>query len=76
MRVYYTTRDNGDGSSSVDFFDSQQCIDWLEDEENGREEYWMGEGGGWFEVPDGTEIVFPSTWVKIKTMNDLVQDSN
>lgn len=72
MRVYFTTCDNGDGSASVCFFDSQECIDFLEDEENGLEEYWAGEGGSWFEVPDGTEIVLAGApYAKIKTLEEL-----
>lgn len=48
MRVYFTTQDNGDGSSSVVFFDSQECIDFLE--ENDPDTYASGEGGSSFEI--------------------------
>lgn len=71
MKIFYTTCDNGDGSSSVEFFDSQECIDYLEDEETGDEAYWSGEGGSWFEVPDGTVITFPSAYHKIKTLEEV-----
>ena len=54
MRVYYTTTNNGDGSASVSFFESQAAINALEDAD--PETYGSGEGGGFFDVPDGTEV--------------------
>lgn len=58
--IYYTTSDNGDGSSSVQFFDCQEAIDILE--EHDPEGYGCGEGGSSFEI-DG-EI----TGIDIKTL--------
>lgn len=45
--IYYTAVDCGDGSLSVNFYDSHECIDLLEeyDLEGAR-----GEGGGSFTV--------------------------
>lgn len=75
MRVFYTTSDNGDGSNSVEFFDSQECIDWLESDENpSSDDYQSGEGGSYFDVPDGTTFTFPGSWMKIKTLADLNSD--
>lgn len=54
MRVFYTTSDGGDGSSSVSFFESQKCIDMIEEAD--PDTYGSGEGGSWFEVPDGTPV--------------------
>lgn len=64
MKVYYTGTDGGDGSVGVSFYDSKACIEKLEkhDPEGHR-----GEGGGWFEVPDGTKI----TGIEIETMADV-----
>lgn len=53
-RVYYTTTNNGDGSSSVEFFETQEQIDELEEED--PETYGMGEGGSWFEISDDAVI--------------------
>ena len=64
MRVYYTTSDGGDGSSSVQFFESQECIDLLEDYD--PEGYASGEGGGWFDV-EGT-----ITGITIKTLASVL----
>ena len=47
MRIYYTAVDNGDGSLGVEFFESQECINRLEDT---LPEYYRGEGGGYFDV--------------------------
>lgn len=47
MRYYFTTRDNGDGSSSVEFFESREAIQFAE--EHWPEEYGSGEGGGWLD---------------------------
>jgi hypothetical protein len=54
MKVWYTTRDGGDGYASVSFFESQEGIRILEEAD--PETYGCGEGGSWFEVPDGTVI--------------------
>lgn len=48
MKVFYTTYDCGDGSNTVRFFDSQECISLLEDHD--PEGYGCGEGGGSFDV--------------------------
>jgi hypothetical protein len=45
--IYYTGVDGGDGSVSVSFYDSQECIDLLEEHDP---EYHRGEGGGSFTV--------------------------
>lgn len=47
MRIYYTTSNNGDGSSSVEFFSDKECIGVLE--EANPESYAGGEGGGYFD---------------------------
>lgn len=52
MKVYYTATNGGDGSASVSFFETQACIDKLEEAD--PETYGQGEGGSSFEVPDGT----------------------
>ncbi len=56
--MYYTTIDNGDGSSSTRFFESQECIDYLEDVN--PEAFGAGEGGSWFEY-EGTISIIPET---------------
>lgn len=43
--IYYTASDNGDGSVSVSFYDSGECIDLLEKHDP---ESYRGEGGGSF----------------------------
>lgn len=48
VRVYYTSVNCGDGSHHVEFFESQECISFLE--EHDPESYSEGEGGGSFEV--------------------------
>lgn len=48
MKVFYTTYDCGDGSNTVHFFESQECIDLLEDCD--PDNYCCGEGGGSFDV--------------------------
>lgn len=65
-RIYYTVRDNGDGSHTVEFFDSQKCIDYLE--ENDCETYGTGEGGGFFDI-EGTV-----SEIHIQTMSELFTD--
>lgn len=45
-KIFYTTADNGDGSSSVWFFESQECIQALENHDPGT--WAAGEGGGSF----------------------------
>lgn len=47
MRVFYTAVDCGDGSCNVEFYESQECIDLLEEHDP---ECYRGEGGGWFDV--------------------------
>jgi hypothetical protein len=64
MRIFYTTTNNGDGSSSVSFYESQECIDMLE--ESDPETYGSGEGGSYFDV-EGT-----ITGITIETMEDVL----
>lgn len=66
MRIFYTTTNNGDGSSSVAFYDSQECIDKLE--EHDPETYGSGEGGSYFDV-EGT-----ITGITIETMEDVLEE--
>lgn len=66
MRIFYTTSNNGDGSASVHFFESQECIDLLEDHD--PETYASGEGGGWFDV-EGT-----ITGIEIQSLAEVQQD--
>ncbi len=54
QRIWYTGTDGGDGSIGVSFYESQECIELLEEE---QPEYYRGEGGSWFEVPDGVDVV-------------------
>lgn len=69
MKVFYTVVKDGSifhaNSAFVAFFDSEECITKLE--EKGAEGYRAGEGGGSFEVPDGTII----TGIQIQTMADV-----
>ncbi len=66
MRIYYTCSNNGDGSSSVRFYESQECIDLLEDKD--PEGYAGGEGGGYFYV-EGTV-----TGLDIETLEQVKED--
>lgn len=61
--IYYTTSNNGDGSASVWFLESQACIDLLEEKD--PEGFGMGEGGGFFTLDGETSI-------KVDTMQDVV----
>ena len=72
MKIFYINADNGDGSSRTEFYDSMECIEYLTDEDNGREEYWDGDGGsyGSFEAPGGIE--FDSRWQKVMSMADIL----
>jgi len=63
MRLLYTTANNGDGSSSVEFFYDQESIDLLEQAD--PETYAGGEGGSWFDV-DG-----PVTGTEIHTLENV-----
>lgn len=69
MKIYYITANNGDGSSSTEFYDSMECIDYLTDYDKCDERYMDGDGGsyGCFEVPDGT----PITGITIETLDDI-----
>jgi hypothetical protein len=67
LRVYYTTANNGDGSSSVKFFESQECIDLLE--EHDPDSYGSGEGGSYFDIEGA--ITFQSNWEKIQTLEQV-----
>jgi hypothetical protein len=51
--IYYTGVDGGDGSISVEFFESQECIDLLEE---AIPEYYRGEGGNSFTVTGETDL--------------------
>lgn len=62
--IYYTGTDGGDGSVSVSFYDSQKCIDLLEEH---CPEYYRGEGGGCFTVEG--EI----RGIDIETLEDVKQ---
>lgn len=62
-KIFYTVSDNGDGGSSVRFFESQECIDTLEDKNS---DVWAsGEGGGSFYADNIQGI-------KIYTMSDVI----
>ena len=63
MKIFFTASNNGDGSSSVHFFESKECIDLLE--EHDPEGYGGGEGGDWLEVPDGTIV----TGITVKNLD-------
>ena len=63
MRIYYTTCNNGDGSASVRFFESQECIDYLE--ENDPEGFGSGEGGSYMDI-EGTV-----TGIEIEKFEDI-----
>jgi hypothetical protein len=52
--IFYTTSNNGDGSSSVGFYESQACIDRLENVD--PEGYGQGEGGGSFTIDGTTDL--------------------
>lgn len=72
MKIFYIVRNGGDGSSSVDFCDSKECIDYLlSDDYPYPEDYQDGDGGSWgsFEAPGGIE--FEGSWKKVKTLEDL-----
>jgi hypothetical protein len=62
MRIYYTAVDCGDGSLSVNFYDSQEAIDLLEeyDLEGAR-----GEGGSYFDI-EGF-----ATGITVETLEDV-----
>jgi hypothetical protein len=60
--IYYTAYDNGDGSCSVRFYDSEACIDLLEEK---NPESYRGDGGGSFTV-DG--II---TGIDVNSMSDV-----
>lgn len=52
MKIYLITSDNGDGSSSIEFWD-EDITDLLEEDD--PESYWGNEGSAnWIEIPDGT----------------------
>lgn len=70
MRIYYTSADNGDGSASTYFFESQQCIDMLEEDD--PERYGAGEGGSHFDV-EGTHNIPVQT---LKDVKQEIKDNN
>ena len=51
--IYYTVQDGGDGSARTRFFESQECIDLLEEHDYS---FAMGEGGDSFEVDGTTDL--------------------
>ena len=69
MKIWYITANCGDGSSSTEFYDSRECIDYLTDDERCDERYMDGEGGsyGSFEVPDGTTF----KGIRIRSLADI-----
>lgn len=71
MKIFYITGNNGDGSSTTEFYDSKECIDYLTDYDLCDERYMDADGGSWgsFEVPDGT----PVTGIRIQSMSDIVE---
>ena len=72
MKIFYINSDSGDGSSCTHFYDSQEALDYVMDEDNGFEEYMDGDGGSWgsFEVPDGT----PITGIRIRALEEVRRD--
>lgn len=60
--IYYTGTDGGDGSVGVGFYESQECIDLLEEK---MPEYYRGEGGGSFTVEG--EI----TGITVETLDEV-----
>jgi hypothetical protein len=71
MILYYINADAGDGSSYTEFYDSQECIDYLCDTDNGFEQYWDGDGGSWGTIEITGEVV---TKGKVRTMADILAD--
>lgn len=72
MQVFYISANNGDGSTTVEFYDSKACVEYLTDEDGPNtdfERYVDGDGGsyGSFTVPDGTLI----TGVRIRSLSDI-----
>lgn len=53
-KIFYSVCNNGDGSASVWFFDSQECIDILEKAD--PDNWFMGEGGGHFFASEVSNI--------------------
>lgn len=68
MRIYFTGTDGGDGSLGVEFFDSQECIDLLEEQDYER---YRGEGGGYFEVIGASSISFRG--IEIQTLAQVLE---
>jgi hypothetical protein len=60
--IYFTGVDNGDGSISVSFYESQECIDLLEEHDP---ECHRGDGGGQFTVEGEIE------GIEIETLEDV-----
>lgn len=63
--IYYTGTNGGDGSIGVSFYESQECIDLLE--EHDPETYGQGEGGGEFEVEGEITGINVETLADVKT---------
>lgn len=72
-KYFYTARDNGDGSASIEWFESQDAIDFAESE--WPEEYGAGEGGGWIEVDGGEIIADQYGGFSVTTKKQLLQRS-
>jgi hypothetical protein len=62
-RIYYTGIDQGDGSVGVGFYESQQCIDLLEEHDP---ESYRGEGGGSFQVDGEIRGIYIQTLEEVK----------
>lgn len=71
MNVYYVNANNGDGSSTTEFYDSKECIERLCNDDIFDDIYRDGDGGSWgmFSVPDDTVI----SEIRIGTMADVEQ---
>lgn len=68
--MYYTTVNNGDGSSSVEFFYDRESIELLE--EHDPETYSGGEGGGSFQYSG--DLVFAYEWLEPQTLEQVKAD--
>lgn len=72
MQIFYITANNGDGSSSTEFYDSKECIDYLTDDDKCDERYMDGDGGSWgsFTIHCG-EMVPKITGIEIGTISSI-----
>lgn len=69
MQIFYTGVDNGDGSIGVEFYNSRECIEFLE---LNLPESYRGEGGGSFECDNFSLVVgnFDDAIEQVKGMLD------